>query len=240
MASKQCKDDPRKVKITELVKMYGEGQKEKARELVKICLTEVAKEKLKNGKELNELIDETLQGLIDIGPRLHLLLLYMRWAKKTPQHCQTDSMSVLHTITEQFKAYNHDYVSLMNTMTLRYKPGTLKRKGGKFGCSLSMSKRTDGKAAHGTTKPIKKKGRKRKRGPKSNGSSEFQTSELADRISKLESLVHNVAFGKTGMRSGLGPTKSNRVFQNDDSVFSYVSMNMLEFHKPAEFFVCTS
>ena len=78
-------------------------------------------------RQARELSEHILKAIVEVFPSQHMWDLYTRWAKKTPNHYQTDSISILRCLNNSYPGrFKNEAHILQKIRTLVYKPATNK------------------------------------------------------------------------------------------------------------------
>ena len=178
-------------------------------------------------------IDKVLESIVEWGPKQELLILYVRWAKKVPNHFHSDSMSVVHCVKErgEFKKMK----DVMCARNITYYPRTAERKGSIFGNCIKFSDYKPPATAHTEEDDDgdEDSTNDEDSDEEEEGAADFSMVSLAADLAHFESLV--MKHGKVGYRRSKdtpGPSNKNRQLEDDGEEGFYLTRNLLEFHKP--------
>ena len=111
------------VQLLESCQVAAQKSKKDGREkFLNILGLEISPEKQKKSDiELrNKLVDELIENLSEWGPRQNLLVLYLRWAKKTVNSFQSDSLSVINCLITRYGHIFKTPQQIMEARTLQY------------------------------------------------------------------------------------------------------------------------
>ena len=147
-----------------------------------------------------------LYSIIQAFPSQHMWSLYQRWAKKTRNHYQTDTISILCSLNKNFPhLFDNELAILSSLCTLRYQ--TLKKNPEKRSPSRKTKNIFRNIISWVTTKDYER----------TTGPSLFGV--LSNHVSTFEEVVKNApSMGKVGMRSGQGPEVMKQKYLLDGNV----------------------
>ena len=167
-----------------------------------------------------------LAAIIKAFPSQHMWSLYTRWAKKTVNHYQTDTISIQCSLNKNYPQMFDNEVDILSSLrTLRYQPP---KKPPSDPTKRSRRKTTN--IFKNNISWVTSKHYKNITGPS-------LESDLAKQLSMFESIVKNSAcMGKIGMRSGKGPEVMKQKCLLDGNVEGVVrTTSLMEFHKAPSF-----
>lgn len=165
-------------------------------------------QQLDHQSKKKQVANDMKQSFNDWSTKQNMLILYVRWGKKTLNCFHSDSIAAIRSLCSECPSVYPDVSTVLRSRSLTYVPCTKKRKGSEFYNSITY-----------TPTPVAK------------GVME----SIGNHIVFLQNMVIEQGNGKVGMRSGVGPSSKKRSLNITDGepMKSFVERNMIELHKEA-------